>query len=197
MSKYCLHCGNELNNDMLICPKCGERQPKVKGTGLKISKKNMIIICAIVFVLLIVILGVPKKFSEKRDAAQCIKVVENMQRAIKTGDYELLKKVYAPAFIEEIENDFSSEQECAEAFASEVQGSLETYELQSFYKEDIDSKYETLYRYMEEKDIKQVKKIYMANIEITEGEGIFAYSSVMEVPIVKIGSRWYWAQRLW
>ena len=28
--KYCVHCGNELLDDAVICPKCGCRVPNIK-----------------------------------------------------------------------------------------------------------------------------------------------------------------------
>ena len=192
MSKYCLQCGNELNNDMVVCPKCGAKQPKIKEAGLKMPKKNMIIVGVIAVILLLFIFGVPQKISLKRDVAQCTKVVETFDKAIRTGDLKSLKKVYLPAFYEEIASDFSSEAKMAEAFAEEVEDLDESVQLQSLLEVDIDNKYEELDNYMEDQDIKKVKRIYMATVKVSEGEGYLGYSYTTEVPIVKIGSKWYW-----
>lgn len=194
MSKYCAQCGNELNSDMVVCPKCGARQPKIKGTSMKTSKKNMAIIGAVALIVLLFILGVPGKIRDKRDIANCTKVVENFEKAAKTGDLKLLKKVYAPAFYKEALSDFSNERELAEAFAEEAEDWEEDFELQSLREVDVDNKYEELESYMEETDIKKVKRIYMATIKISQGEGYFSSSYTTEVPIVKIGSKWYWGE---
>ncbi len=54
--KYCSHCGNELLDEAVICPKCGcmveynprvEKQETQKNSGLKIAAKVFMIISTV------------------------------------------------------------------------------------------------------------------------------------------------------
>lgn len=91
--KVCKECGQELNEGVLICHKCGcpvSTETSERGSKKKGSKKLIIIAVLIIVALLIIIFGV-NSYNKKVEENKKIEISENYGINIKTATTTMLK----------------------------------------------------------------------------------------------------------
>lgn len=127
----------------------------------------------------------------KTDIKACEDVVNNLQQAVYSADVNLFQKTYIPCYYKEIEESFSSEESMRQAFVREMASIKIQMEFLDATEIDLEEGYSRLDSEVMDNHKDEIDKIYIARVRIQEK----TYESIMEIPIVKIGRKWYWANR--
>lgn len=153
MSKFCMQCGKEIEDDASICVYCGASQESSGlSAGADVKKKNVlapiIAVAVVVILVLIVIFNLIAGGGYK-------KPIDNMMKSIETGKGKYIYKAM-PEFLVEYRYDDDDKDEIYDALDESMEYVVEM--LEDEYGDDIKLSYKV-------KDKEKIKKSDLKDLE--------------------------------
>ena len=168
MSKFCMQCGKEIEDDANVCVYCGSAQNTTGAAGDGVTKKKSFIplIAAVVVVLLVVIVIFNLLFSGGYKQP-----VDNMIKAIETGKGKYLYKTM-PDFLIEYRYDDEKKSEIIDDLDDSLEYVVEM--LEDEYGDDIKVSYKIKDKEKIDKDDLEdleddIKDTYDEKVKVSKG----------------------------